>query len=58
VFVAVYQKALSLLYVDELLQLVKQEFTVQHFRPNVSVCSCTLLSEQGAARFHRLHLNE
>lgn len=39
VFVAVYQKALSLLYVDELLQLVKQEFTAHHFRPNVGVSS-------------------
>lgn len=34
VFVAVYQKTLSLLYVDELLQRVKQEFTVQ-YKPDV-----------------------
>ena len=36
VFVAVYQKALSLMYVDELLQLVKQDFTAHHYKPNVS----------------------
>ena len=35
-FVAVFQKALSLLYVDELLQLVKAEFTAHHYKPNVS----------------------
>ncbi len=37
VFVAAYQKALSLLYVDELLALVKAEFTSSYYKPNVSV---------------------
>lgn len=36
VFVAVYQKALSLLYVDELLAAAMAEFTAHHFKPNVS----------------------
>jgi signal recognition particle receptor subunit alpha len=34
VFVAVYQRALKLLYVDDLLERVKQEFAV-HYKPNV-----------------------
>ncbi|KAF5842562.1 SRP54-type protein [Dunaliella salina] len=34
VFVAVYQKALSLMYVDELLYLVKQDFTAHYYKPN------------------------
>lgn len=34
VFVAVYQKTLSLLYVEELLHMVKQEFTPS-YKPNV-----------------------
>lgn len=34
VFVAVYQKTLSLMYVDELLQSVKQEFA-SIYKPNV-----------------------
>ena len=33
VFVAVYQRALKLLYVDELLQRVKQEFS-QQYKPD------------------------
>ena len=44
VFVAVYQKALSLMYVDELLAAVKAEFTANHYKPNVCmrphVCVC------------------
>ncbi len=32
---AVYQKALSLLYVDELLQVLKDEFCTHHYRPGV-----------------------
>lgn len=38
VFVAVYQKALSLMYVDELLYLVKQDFTAHYYKPNVRGC--------------------
>lgn len=33
VFVAVYQKALSLLYVDELLQAAKDEFCTSYYKP-------------------------
>jgi signal recognition particle receptor subunit alpha len=33
VFVAVYQRALKLLYVDELLERVKQEFS-QQYKPD------------------------
>jgi signal recognition particle receptor subunit alpha len=36
IFVAVYQKALSLLYVDDLLAAVKQEFVTSHYSANVS----------------------
>jgi Signal recognition particle, alpha subunit, N-terminal len=37
VFVAVYQKALKLLYVDELLEGVKAAFTVRHYDPRKCV---------------------
>lgn len=39
VFVAVYQRALKLLYVDELLARVKQEFT-QQYKPDQVLNAC------------------
>lgn len=44
-FVAVYQKALSLMYVDELLGAAKAEFVANHYKANVSgqTHACSLL---------------
>lgn len=44
VFVAVYQKTLSLLYVDELLQRVKAEFAVE-YKPHVYSYRCVHLPQ-------------
>jgi hypothetical protein len=52
VFVAVYQKALSLTYVDELLAAVKAEFTTAHYKPRVRAC---VSMGHAASRGRQLH---
>ena len=55
VFVAVYQRALKLLYVDELLERVKQEFSQQYKPDQVgrkkqpSALSCSLQQAKATA---------
>ena len=60
VFVAVYQRALKLLYVDELLQRVKQDFAKQYqpdqvaFKPGlVSFLPPVALTKAGSTRLQR-----
>ncbi|KAJ9527693.1 hypothetical protein QJQ45_025967 [Haematococcus lacustris] len=56
VFVAVYQKALSLMYVDELLATAKLEFVTHHYKANVGISTVTSVSiSMSIALWHLMH---
>ncbi len=54
VFVAVYQRALKLLYVDELLERVKQEFSQQYKPDQVEETTLCLVFQSATSQGHSL----